>query len=369
MTCSVIMSFDKDTTIVGTSDKLNSVYPEIDANLLAGLAGFVNSSKKLNKFQAPVAKMFTWISKPIILNTFYISRDFHPGQPSVKEADYPERFSLSEDDYPERFTLTPKELQIPQLYRKMLPTTRQTRKVEPAPTSAPVPAPPAPGSAAEQLKQFISKEDLEALVKQYVVDQLQSAKANLAKGPAETKKVVAKTPEPQPAKESEPEEDTIVVDVPSGSSDSEEDEPITPRNKSSRLQAAKDELLAALLAESGTKQKSKKGKKASPSRSVTQATKDLTSDEESPAATRTRGAKRARSTESSGDEPHSSKRSRSASTDCTDDEPLARSTRSAKRSKQSECSDKDTPRASRPQTRKTKTVAQPTRSLRSRGRA
>ncbi|CZR54437.1 uncharacterized protein PAC_04321 [Phialocephala subalpina] len=365
MTCSVIVSFDMDTTTVGTSDNPNSVYPEIDTNLLAGPATFVTSPKKLNNFQAPVAKMSNWVPKPIVLNTFCISRDFHPGQSNLKEANYPERFSLGDKDYPERFAFTPEELRINQPYRKVLPAKRRSKKTEPA---SPLPsAPPASKreTAEEQLKQHISKEDLEALVKQFVADRLQFAKASASNESTENKEIVAKTPEPQP-EVSEPEEDTIVVDVPSDS-ESEDEDPVQVRRSPNRLQAAKDELLAALLADND--QKSKKGKKAPPKRTVAQATKDLTSDEKGPPAKKTWGTKRAIPTGSSEYELRNSKRLRSASTESTDNEPSARKIHSLKRSKQSECSDEETPRASRSQTKKTKTVAQFTRSLRSRGRS
>ncbi|KAE8451243.1 hypothetical protein EG329_004407 [Mollisiaceae sp. DMI_Dod_QoI] len=354
LTCNVIISATVNPSSIGTSDVLDSVYPEIDADTLAGPAALVTSPRRVINLQAPAEIRSNSRAKPIILSTFYISKDFHPGQYEEKETDYSERFAIDksspvtepiilntfyisrdyhpgqseekETDYSERFALLPTQRHY----------KRRTKEYEhTTPTPAKEFTPKTATTSHERLKQLISEEELKRLVKEYVDEKLQalvSAKAEPSKEPNQNKI----EPESQDTEELELEGDTIIVDI--SSSDSEDDEPVRVRQSRNQLRVAKDKPLSVTLVE---RQKSKKGKKGRPRRAVPQETTDFTSDEESPPATTSRALKRSRLIQSSDEK-----------------EPLVTKVRRSKRHKLNEClnecSNEEIEAVSRFQTKKLK---------------
>ncbi|KUJ21025.1 uncharacterized protein LY89DRAFT_665492 [Mollisia scopiformis] len=305
LTCSVITSNAEYTTMSGTSDFPASAYPEIDANTLAGPTAFVTTPKKVSRFQAFFEKPRA-VTEPIILNTFTISRDFHPGQSRAEEeSDYPEGFALDAEPITLRTFYISKDFHPGQSEEKDVPYTERFA-LDTEDEKAP--------------KREAVKPQRKLRARRNAVAPLTVA----SKRATRNKKTEAKAQEE--SEESELEGDTIVVDC---QSDSEDESPDPIQQARKRLQAAQDQLVLALLAE-----KSKKGIPARAQQASARATKDIDSEEESP-----RGTKRSRPTAESSDE-----------------EPLAKKTRSSKRAKASDSSNEEPPRrSSRSQTKKTKT--------------
>jgi len=107
MTCSVVAAACPNLTeMEGTEDFTNSIYPEINANILAG-PGFPYKMALAKSFQAPVAKMWSPSFPPIFkvdTSTRFISGYWYP----------PFQTRTAHDHYSEIFALSPKER--PQMY-------------------------------------------------------------------------------------------------------------------------------------------------------------------------------------------------------------------------------------------------------------
>lgn len=102
MTCSVVAATRPNLTeMEGTEDFANSIYPEIDANILAG-PGFPYKMAPPKSFQAPIANMLSPSFPPMLkvdTGIRFISRYWYP----------PFEIQALHDHYSEIFALSPKE--------------------------------------------------------------------------------------------------------------------------------------------------------------------------------------------------------------------------------------------------------------------
>jgi hypothetical protein len=284
----------------GTSDFTSSVYPEINAHTLAGPAAAYFTPQKP---QAAPLNIFNSVAKRTILNTFSISKHFHPGQRVENPSDnYSERFAIDDEPtilkvfyiskdyhpgpsaekkshYSERFALDSEDEEEIRAPKRRRGPDLQPRRRQPT-------------NIKDASKQLVSSQELEELVERRVAERLQAATTTAASrrrtGQHKSSEFKTKAPEVE-EEEVEMEGATIIVE--SSESEDEDEESIRVRRTGKQSQAVKGN----------------------------------SSDEESLPITRSSGTKRARSASES-----------------SDGERPAKKTRSFMAAKSSKCSEKET---------------------------